>query len=195
MRRAQTFHWNGQMHEKWVKSSEDAIYISAKAMQIAWGKDERFWKWINLSKNELPRDFARHELSFDSAAELVQVKCLQVTGILDLATHGRRLHACKTYEIIYHVKFKVDAFGWSKTPVTFLHGTRKTKKRGYEMVALSRRSRSGVGEWQEIRGGEFKPSAFMAAARKVEFGMLDVESEWWKGGMVFAGVTIRPSRN
>lgn len=127
--------------------------------------------------------------SFDSAAELVQVKWLQVTGILDRATHGRWLNQCKTYEIIYHVKFKVDAFGWSKTPVTFLHGPRKTKKRGYEMMALSRRSRSGVGEWQEIHGGEFKPSG------KVEFGMLDVESEWWKGGMVFAGVTIRPSRN
>lgn len=134
------------------------------------------------------------DCSFDSAVELVQVKWLQVTGILDLATHGRRLNPCKTYEIIYHVKFKVDAFGWSNAPVTFLHGPRKTKKRGYEMMALSRRSRSGAGEWQEIHGGEFKPSAFTAAG-KVEFGMLDVESEWWKGGMVFAGVTIRPSRN
>lgn len=125
--------------------------------------------------------------SFDSVAELEQVKWLQVTGTLDLTRHDHRLNPSETYEIIYHVKFKVDAFGWSSAPVTFVCGTSKTKKRGYEMVAMQR-SR-GADEWLEIHGGEFKPGTF--ASGKVEFGMLDVESEWWKGGMAIAGVTIR----
>ncbi|KAG6512578.1 uncharacterized protein PHLOEM PROTEIN 2-LIKE A4-like [Zingiber officinale] len=188
MSRAESPHWNGLMHERWVRRVADTIYISAKAMQITWGKDERFWKWPSLSKDKLPKDFAKHQLSFDSAAELNQVKWLQVTGTLDLTRHDRQLNPSKTYEIIYHVKFKVDAFGWSKTPVTFLCGASRMKKRGNEMVALQR-SR-GVGEWLQIHGGEFKPGKFTAG--KVEFGMLDVESEWWKGGMAIAGVTVRP---
>ncbi|XP_074588723.1 protein PHLOEM PROTEIN 2-LIKE A1-like [Curcuma longa] len=181
-------HWNGLMHETWVKRvSDDTIYISAKALQISWGNDDRFWKWISLSNDKLPKDFAKHNLSFDRAAELNQVQALQVTGTLDLTRHDLQLNPSKTYEIIYHIKFKVDAFGWSKAPVTFLCGASKMQKMGYAMVALQR-SR-GVGEWLEIQGGEFKPGNF--AAGKVDFRMLE-ESEWWKGGMAIAGITVRP---
>ncbi|WOL17811.1 hypothetical protein Cni_G26604 [Canna indica] len=48
----------------------------------------------------------------------------------------------------------------------------------------------GADVWHEIRGGEFRVPA--NAAGKVEFGMLDVENQRWKGGLLLAGVTIRP---
>ncbi|WOL12266.1 hypothetical protein Cni_G21032 [Canna indica] len=168
-------HGEGQF----IKEEKDQIHISAKDMSIAWSKDERFWKWTADHPQE------RCDSS-ETVAELIQVSGFQVQGSLDLEKHS--LHHQKTYEVIYHIKFKVDAFGWHDLPVTFAvatpDGHRKIKT---ETLESYRRTH----DWVEIHGGDFELAADHTKG-KVEFGMYETESQKWKGGMVLSHVTIRP---
>ncbi|CAI0378824.1 unnamed protein product [Linum tenue] len=106
---------------------------------------------------------------------LVQVNWIQVTGRLPTSLFAR-----KKYEVVWVVKFRVDAFEW---PVKFK--VREEKVRS--VVVEPYRQKHGV--WHEISGGEF---TVQAAGGVVEFGMYEIETEWWKGCMVLAGVKIRP---
>ncbi|CAD5169447.1 unnamed protein product [Musa acuminata subsp. malaccensis] len=161
------------------------IHVSAKAMNITWANDARFWKWIPLSKNELPKAFSKDDMSFDAAAELIQVNWLEARGSLDSAVHKQpRLSGSGRYEIIYHLRFKVDAFGWSNAPVIFELITPDGHRQQKSVMLEPYRRRSN--EWQEIHGGELKMTG------KVEFAMFQVESHGWKGGIIFGGVSLRP---
>ncbi|RWV87653.1 hypothetical protein GW17_00050329, partial [Ensete ventricosum] len=95
----------------------------------------------------------------------------------------------RRWEIIYHIRFKVDAFGWSRAPVTFELITpdgHRQKKSVILEPYRRRRSSSSSNEWQEIHGGEIRTTG------KVEFAMSQVESHGWKGGIIFGGVSFRP---
>lgn len=120
--------------------------------------------------------------SFGTAADLNQVCWLEATGTLELAKP-------QTYEIIYHIKFKDDAFGWNGVPVTFRLVTPEGQRKEISRVMESDSKRRSKG-WREIHGGEFSLST--QTGGKVEFGMYEIESQKWKGGMLLAGVTIRP---
>ncbi|KAJ8506856.1 hypothetical protein OPV22_007742 [Ensete ventricosum] len=162
------------------------IHISAKAMNITWANDARFWKWIQLSKNDLPQAFSKDDMSFDVAAELIQVNWLEARGSVELQPG---LVGSRRWEIIYHIRFKVDAFGWSRAPVTFELITpdgHRQKKSVILEPYRRRRSSSSSNEWQEIHGGEIRTTG------KVEFAMSQVESHGWKGGIIFGGVSFRP---
>ncbi|CAL9120510.1 unnamed protein product [Musa textilis] len=162
-----------------VEKGKDILHISAKDMQIAWVDDNRFWNWTDVSK-EIP--------CFGTAADLNQVCWLEAAGTLELAKHEARLSKPQTYEMIYHIKFKDDAFGWNGIPVTFRLVTPEGKKE-ISVVMESHRKRRSKG-WREIYGGEFSLSTETTGT--VEFGMYEIESQRWKGGIVLAGVTIRP---
>lgn len=120
--------------------------------------------------------------SFGTAADLNQVCWLEATGTLELAKP-------QTYEIIYHIKFKDDAFGWNGVPVTFRLVTPEGERKETSQMMESHSKRRSKG-WREIYGGEFSLST--QTGGKVEFGMYEIESQKWKGGMLLAGVTIRP---
>ncbi|KAK2991704.1 hypothetical protein RJ640_019496 [Escallonia rubra] len=45
--------------------------------------------------------------------------------------------------------------------------------------------------WQELPGGEFSVSVSITGGN-VEFGMFEMETDWWKGGMVLAGIKVNP---
>ncbi|WOL17815.1 hypothetical protein Cni_G26608 [Canna indica] len=182
-------HWIGDKNGGGlIKSSKDIIYVPAKAMKITWGRDPRFWKWTQLPRAKLPKDFPIDESGFGSVAELIQVNWLEATGSVDLANHRNHLTPMKTYQVIFHIKLKVDAFGWNKSPATLMLQTPdgRRQKRS-EMLDSFRR---GGDVWHEIHGGDFRVPA--NGTGEVEFGMFDVQNQWWKGGIVFAGVTIRP---
>lgn len=95
--------------------------------------------------------------------------------------------SAKMYEIFYVVKFQVDAFGWRSVPIKF-----KVKHNGEERVrsVMLQAYREKQEEWLEIPGGDFAVSDDNFGA--VEFGMFEIESDWWKGGMVLAGIRIKP---
>lgn len=45
-----------------VRAKNDGIHIAAQAMKITWGNDDRFWKWIDFSKEMLPQVLSTAEL-------------------------------------------------------------------------------------------------------------------------------------
>lgn len=118
---------------------------------------------------------------------------IEVTGSLNLEKF--QLDPLKTYEIIYVIRFKADAFGWRSSPITFEVPTAEGKKSRNE-VFLERYIKENE-SWQEICGGEFSlasssSSSDLMGKQQIEFGMKEVRTEWWKGGIVLEGVKIRP---
>ncbi|KAJ8758623.1 hypothetical protein K2173_000344 [Erythroxylum novogranatense] len=155
------------------------VVVPVNALNIIWGNDQRFWKLIRLSEED------RKSTGFTEGMQLVQVNWIEVTGKLPKSTF-RGASACQ-FEIYYIVKFQSDAFGWHSIPIKF-----KVKDNGSETVkkVMFEPYRDKNQAWQEIPGGVFKISSDWNGV--VEFGMLEVESNWWKGGIVLGGVKIKP---
>ncbi|KAG6513248.1 uncharacterized protein PHLOEM PROTEIN 2-LIKE A4-like [Zingiber officinale] len=170
--------------ETLVWEKHGAIHISAKAMNIAWASDNRFWEWMDL-----PNDDFKEKYDFATAVGLKQVSWLEVDGTVDLAKLAElslSLSHEKTYEIVYHIKFKVDAFGWQNLPVTFALITPDEQMHRSEVLE-SRRGHSN--QWHEVHGNDFKGPK--TTTGKLSFGMFETSNQKWKGGMILAGVTIR----
>ncbi|THU56338.1 hypothetical protein C4D60_Mb11t16210 [Musa balbisiana] len=180
-----TSHWLADHSQEGVNEAEHIIRIPAKAMNITWGRDGRFWRWNELPRDELPKDFSKDNNL--CVAELIQVNWLEVKGTLNLAKHKDALSNFKVFEIVYHIKFNIDAFGWSKAPVMFELVTPDGHREKRIEIMESYRKRSC--EWLEIHGGVFKLPQDMKG--EVEFGISETESHWWKGGMIFAGASIK----
>lgn len=112
---------------------------------------------------------------------------IEVTGKLSILP-SMALSTSTTYEILYILKFREDAFGWHSAPVKFklrINGEDKVKS---EILHCYREKQD---EWHEIPGGQFTVSKDITVGM-VEFGMFEVESDWWKGGLILAGIKIEP---
>ncbi|KAF3958685.1 hypothetical protein ACB098_07G051500 [Castanea mollissima] len=160
---------------------QGSFKVPINALNIIWGNDPRFWQLISLSEEETQLT------GFKDGAVLLQVNWIEVTGKIPSSNFSKEAPASK-YEIYYIVKFKVDAFGWHSVPIKFkvrINGEETVKSMNLE----SYREKNDV--WHEIPGGEFSVVKERSAGN-VEFGMFEVESDWWKGGMVLAGIKIKP---
>ncbi|CAK7336985.1 unnamed protein product [Dovyalis caffra] len=173
-------HWKGDGSSVSSDSACPATCrVPAKALNIIWGNDPRFWQWIKLSEEETG------SIGFNEGTMLLQVNWVEVTG--KLSTTVFNVASTTKYELYYVMKFQVDAFGWHSVPINFrvrLSGQESVRS----IVLQSYREKHDV--WHEICGGEFTVSK--NAAGVVEFGMFEVDSDWWKGSMVLAGIKIRP---
>ncbi|CAN0855008.1 Uncharacterized protein PHLOEM PROTEIN 2-LIKE A4 [Linum grandiflorum] len=153
--------------------------IPARALNIVWGNDPRYWQWIP------PSDRDKSASGFkDMGAMLVQVNWMQVIGRLPVSW----LTGSRKYEVVWVVKFRVDAFGWHSVPIKFKVKQSNGEEKVKSVVVEPYRKKHGV--WHEISGGEFTVRG--GGGGMVEFGMYEVDSEWWKGSMVIAGVKIIP---
>ncbi|KAI5563234.1 hypothetical protein POPTR_015G120300v4 [Populus trichocarpa] len=173
-------HWKGDGSSiSSDKACPATCRVPAKALNIIWGNDPRFWQWIKLSEVET------RSVGFDEGARLLQVNWIEVTGKLPSTMFN--VASATKYGVYYVMKFQVDAFGWHSVPIKFkvrLNGQETVKN----FVLESYKEKHDV--WHEICGGEFTVSK--NAAGVVEFGMFEVKSEWWKGGVVLAGIKIKP---
>ncbi|XP_038985679.1 uncharacterized protein PHLOEM PROTEIN 2-LIKE A4-like [Phoenix dactylifera] len=167
-------HWTG---DHGVSEDRDGFHFRAKALDITWGNDSRFWQWVRLNKHESSK------LKFDEGAELIQVNWIEVKGTLDAKKLSR-----STYEVHYMIKFKDDAFGWHSSHITFQVTLPNGQKSRKTLVLENYRKACNV--WHEIHGGEF--SLISGTRGKVAFSMYGDDSEWWKGGIILGGVTIKP---
>lgn len=93
-----------------------------------------------------------------------------------------------TYQIFWVVKFKVDAFGWHLSPISFGVANAGNKNRTNKLLE-DNKNKADV--WHEIYGGEFTMSPG-SMSTTVEIGMFEVQSDWWKGSMILAGVILKP---
>ncbi|XP_073000769.1 uncharacterized protein PHLOEM PROTEIN 2-LIKE A4-like isoform X2 [Typha latifolia] len=172
-------HWNGSDKidsENLIKKHGETIHISPRALTIIWGNSDRFWKWVNLSESK-----------FGEGAELIQVSWIEVTGKVEV----KKLSHSTTYDVIFHIKFKDDAFGWHHTPVIFEVVTLDGKKNRKSVVLETYRENKKL---QEINAGDFYLPPGHYDKEIVRFGMYEVESQWWKGGLILGEVELRPKK-
>lgn len=112
---------------------------------------------------------------------------LEVTTNLNMSKLGLSLPST-TCQIFWVVKFKVDAFGWHLSPVSFGVASDGKKNRTSKMLE-DYKNKTDV--WHEIYGGEFTISPG-STSTTVEIEMFDVQSDWWKGSMILGGVILKP---
>lgn len=105
-------HWKGDGSSiSSDKACPATCRVPAKALNIIWGNDPRFWQWIKLSEVET------RSVGFDEGARLLQVNWIEVTG--KLPTTMFNVASATKYEVYYVMKFQVDAFGWHSVPIKF----------------------------------------------------------------------------
>lgn len=169
-------HWKGDGSYTVDQGFSGLIKVPVKALDITWGNDTRFWQQIDLT------DHDTQEIGFKEGMLLLQVNWIEVKGNLNITpTEDTK------YEIYYMVKFRVDAFGWHSAPIKF-----KVRHKGEEThsnITILESYREKHDVWHEIPGGEF--SVASKDPVNVEFGIFEVDSDWWKGGMVLGGVKIK----
>lgn len=125
---------------------------------------------------------------FEEAVLLHQVNWIEVTGKLDIPSLSLTMNT--TYTPYYIVKFLPDAFGWHSAPVKFMVKINDTQDIMSTELKLETYAQK-PDEWHEIPGG--KPFVFdnEILVTSVEFGMFEVETDWWKGGMILGGVKLK----
>lgn len=94
---------------------------------------------------------------------------IEVTGKFDF----NHLNPNERYEIVYVLKFKVDAFGWHSCPVKFKLTTADGQATEISEILEPYRKLSDI--WHEISGGEFKGNSTRKGA--VHFGMYETGSD------------------
>lgn len=178
-------HGSGYSNPHWRADSplikKDPFNVPARGLNIVWGNYSRYWQWNKIKEEE-------RKIQAEEAAVLLQVNWLEVTGKIDL---NNSFVANQAYTIYYVIKFRADAFGWHSAPIKFkvrVNG----EETGHETHVLES-YRVKHDEWHEVPGGDFVVPT--KAEGSVEFGMFEIDSDWWKGSMVIAGIKISPKHD
>lgn len=178
-------HWTGDTSE--VICSDGSFSIPARALNITWGNDPRYWEWTKIDETESKL------AGFEEGARLQQVNWLEVTGRFELMTSSITKMAGQ-YKVYYVMKFNEDAFGWSHAVIKFkvrLHDERDGGAYS-EMEVNLQQYREKPGTWHQVYVGEFNVVG-NASSVNVEVGMFEVETDWWKGSVVLGGIRIEPN--
>ncbi|XP_065854387.1 protein PHLOEM PROTEIN 2-LIKE A2-like [Euphorbia lathyris] len=169
-------HWKSDGSSEYGEGG--SYKIGVKGLNIIWGNDPRFWQFIKLSEEDIRLTGCKE------GAVLLQVNWIEVTGKIPI----RLENSCpRKLEILYMVKFREDAFGWHSIAIKFklkFNGEEKIKSHNLELF----RDNNEKSRWHEINGGDFT----IQKDGVLEFGMFEVETDWWKGGIILAGVKIKP---
>ncbi|KAL2467451.1 Protein PHLOEM PROTEIN 2-LIKE A9 [Abeliophyllum distichum] len=157
-------HYEGDRSTIQKDKDGGKFFIPAKALNIVWGRDSRYWKIPEKS---------------DMPAELLQVSWLEVSCSVD------ETNPQKNYEVGFSVSLKVDAFGWNKYPFYIM------MKRGNERQFSSKKVLfNGNGNQEfEISGKLMK--AADSTDTKIYFGLYEVWSGKWKGGLKIHHAFVR----
>ncbi|CAA3032938.1 Hypothetical predicted protein [Olea europaea subsp. europaea] len=142
--------------------------IPAKALNIIWGKDGRYW---NLPDNP------------NMPAELLQVSWLEVSSCVE------GINPKKKYEVGFKISLKADAFGWNKYPVYIMMKRGQEGEISWKKVSLNTNNGNGNQPF-EILGELMKTEKHMTDT-KLYFGLYEVWSGKWKGGLQIHGAFVR----
>lgn len=143
--------------------------IYPAALNIVWGRDERYWK--------LPE--GKHD-----PAELVQVSWLEVTGWCDKVTRGT------TYEVKFELKLTPDACGFNELPLYFM--VKSGSKNLWKKIHLTKDAIVGPDETYSVPNNlVIKITDSVNEDSKLCFGIYEVWSGKWKGGLIIKKVIIQ----
>lgn len=163
--------------------SDGSLSIPARALHVTWGNDPRYWEWLKLSDDDTESEVA----GFEEGAMLQQVNWLEVRGELG----AERLSVGRSYKVYYVMKFDEDAFGWSHAPIYFKVKLQDEAIISTEVMLQRYGEGEEAGKWHKVCVGEFKVVGEEGRGR-VEVGMFETKTQWWKGGMILAGIRLHP---
>lgn len=115
-------------------------------------------------------------------AELHQVSWLEVTGSVD------GINTTKGYEVGFSVSLNPDAFGWGSYPVCVMVKRGKEGKIAWTKAPINPNQRGQF----EIKGRLMKSDGMEDSKdRKLYFGLYEVWSGKWKGGLKIYNAHIK----
>ncbi|XP_060175698.1 protein PHLOEM PROTEIN 2-LIKE A9-like isoform X1 [Lycium barbarum] len=160
-------HFEGNHRPKKVQNGFE-IYPSA--LNIIWGKDARYWK--------LP------EGTFDPAT-LVQVSWLEVTGWCDKVEKGTK------YDVKFELKLTPDAFGFNELPLYFM--VKSGKKSIWKKLYLTKDANVEPNNVSYLvpKNLTITTDDSTFEDNKLCFGLYEVWSGKWKGGLIIQKVHIQ----
>ncbi|KAI9126761.1 hypothetical protein K1719_002357 [Acacia pycnantha] len=150
------------------KQNDGSYVIYPRGLNIVWGDDSRYW---NLDKS-----------SMEGVATLIQVSWLDVSGVVDIQPG-------KKYCVRFEVKLKPDAFGWTGSPVLVMAKAGKRGKYVFSEISLTNSQ-----EYKFIPSSE-QSQVIVEVPQdltdpKLYFGLYEVWSGKWKGGLQISKVKI-----
>ncbi|KAG1347641.1 putative protein PHLOEM PROTEIN 2-LIKE A1 [Cocos nucifera] len=141
--------------------------IYARELNITWGHDSRYWRWLRLEK----------DLKVD-VAELLKVCWLEVHGSLPM----RYLKCGHTYDVMFVIMMK-DAAGFEPKATFKLELPDQVNQTKMSLNALPSK------KWIKVKAGDFVAQS----EGEIKFSMLDYEELNWKKGLIIGGVLIKHS--
>ncbi|KAM7500366.1 hypothetical protein LguiA_024780 [Lonicera macranthoides] len=156
-------HYEAKTDKQSTDNTKELI-LKPRNLSIVWGNDDRYWRMPD------PQDP-------DSAAELLQVNWLEVTGFINLSRG-------KSYEIGFNVSLTPDAFGWSGLQVYIMAKIGKkgkyVLKKQYVIKPTTDNQRFDI----PFLSDKLKIDVpTFAKEDTVYFGLYEVWSGRWKGGL------------
>ncbi|KAK3188954.1 hypothetical protein Dsin_028515 [Dipteronia sinensis] len=166
-------HHDPELDEVTPKESGSEITIRPRGFHIVWGKDTRYWQLPEKGKEE--------------AAELKQVCWLEITGSVDV-------EAGKTYSIEFEVSMKPDAFGWSGCPVFMMAKVGKKGKYTWKKITTLDEKRTTTTSSSPFLIPDTSSRLIINPLdnNKLFFGLYEVWSGKWKGGLLIHKAIIKP---
>ncbi|XP_022994899.1 protein PHLOEM PROTEIN 2-LIKE A9-like [Cucurbita maxima] len=141
--------------------------IYPRGLDITWGNDNRYWMLSDMEAE-------------DSFAELKQVNWLEVTG-----STPKNLKIGAWFKVSFNVTLRPNAFGWDECNVYIM--AKIGKKGHYSFKKLNLNVKQPEGRFNiphnELKIKVAKPKNGSEEDLKLYFGMYEVWSNRWKGGL------------
>ncbi|XP_027088109.1 protein PHLOEM PROTEIN 2-LIKE A9-like [Coffea eugenioides] len=147
-----------------MEGGKEVITVKPRNLNIVWGNDDRYW---NIPNN-----------GDDKPAELLQVCWLEVTGSVEINPQKR-------YEVSFRLSLTPDAFGWGSSLLYIMVKRGNSGKFAWKKVSLANK---GTDVFHII--GELAQDVF-PTDEKLYFGLYEVWSGKWKGGLKIHDVTVK----
>ncbi|KAL5578526.1 hypothetical protein UlMin_020225 [Ulmus minor] len=155
-----------------VENPDGTITFFPRGLNIVWGNDQRYWK-IPGPGNER-----------DNPAELIQVSWLEVTGSYDLKDK-------KKCTVEFDLSLKSDAFGWNGCQVYLM--AKIGRKGKYKWTKVSLKDQTGSNRFTVPSNVlDRDSSSSNSDDKKLYFGLYEVWTGKWKGGLQIHKAIIKP---
>ena len=128
------------------------------------------------------------EFRFEEVAELLNVCWMEARNGFDC----RKLSANTEYRVLFFIKFGERPHGWNALPIKFSIKTPDGEEMETEHILAAIGLPINSDRWMEVVAGEFIVKAAYEDSSIIEFCMKEVQSNFWKRGLLIQGVKIEP---
>lgn len=134
---------------------------------------------------------SREDSRFEEVAELLNICWLEVRGAMDCTL----LSSNTQYRVLFLLKFGKNPRGWNALPIKFSIKKPAGEETESEYIFTGEGLSINSDGWMEVVAGEFTVKAAYHDSSNIIFCMKEVQSNWWKRGLLFQGVKIEPKYN